>query len=117
LQTLYEKFKDQGFTELAFPSNQFKQEPLQNGEQVAEFCSRTYNVTFPIMEKVQVNGNNVHPVYAFLKSQKSGLLGLSMIKWNYEKFLVDRTGQVIERFSTLQKPEALEASIKAALEK
>lgn len=117
LQALYEKYKDQGFEIVGFPCNQFgSQEPGSDAE-IQEFCQKNYGVSFPIMKKIHVNGDEAHPVYAFLKSSKSGLLGLTRIKWNFEKFLVDSEGVVEERYSSLTKPESLESTIEKLLHK
>ncbi|RLV96471.1 Peroxiredoxin HYR1 [Spathaspora sp. JA1] len=104
LEELNQKYKDQNVQILGFPCNQFGgQEPGTN-DQIAEFCNLNYGVTFPVLDKIEVNGKNTDPVYEFLKSKKSGVLGLNRIKWNFEKFLVDQNGNVIERFSSLTKP-------------
>merc|ERR1711941_77758 len=117
LQALYEKYKDQGLEIVGFPCNQFgSQEPGSDAE-IQEFCQKNYGVSFPIMKKIHVNGDDVHPVYAFLKNSKSGLLGLTRIKWNFEKFLVDKEGVVEERYSSLTKPESLEPTIEKLLHK
>lgn len=98
LQKLYDTYRDKGFTILGFPSNQFgKQEP-GSGKEAPTNCQLNYGVTFPMHEKIEVNGDNAHPLYNYLKSQKSGIFG-DKIKWNFTKFLVDRDGQVVKRFS------------------
>ncbi|GAW09174.1 glutathione peroxidase [Lentinula edodes] len=95
LQALYDKYKDRNFTIVGFPCNQFGgQEPLDDAG-VAEFCTVNHGVTFPLMKKSEVNGDNTNEVYQFLKSQKSGILGLTRIKWNFEKFLIDKQGNVV----------------------
>lgn len=115
LEALYQKYKDQGLVIIGFPSNQFgAQEPGTNDE-IQTFCRMNYGVTFPIMSKVDVNGNDATPVYQWLKASAPGLLGTEMIKWNFTKFLVGRNGQVIERFAPTTKPEDLEPNIKKAL--
>ncbi|CAG8527743.1 2576_t:CDS:2 [Ambispora gerdemannii] len=106
LEKLYQKYKDNGLVILGFPSAQFNQE-LDNQEAITEFCQINYGVTFPIMAKVEVNGNNASPVYNYLKSQKAGLMGLRRIKWNFEKFLVDRNGKVVQRYGSISKPEEI----------
>jgi glutathione peroxidase-family protein len=116
LENLYRKFKDRGFTILGFPCNQFLNQEPGSEEEIKDFCSRTYNVTFPILQKIEVNGANTHPVYAWLKSQKKSLL-MERIKWNFEKFLVGADGRVIDRYSSLAKPEQLEDTISQALSK
>ena len=96
---------------LGFPCNQFRgQEPGTN-EEIAEFCSATYGVTFPMFDKVEVNGPNRHPLYAWLTSQKKGFLGSRDIKWNFTKFLTDREGRVVARYSPQTEPSAIKADI------
>lgn len=115
LEKLYRAHKDQGLVVLGFPCNQFgKQEP-GNAEEIATFCSTTYGVTFPVLAKIEVNGPNADPLYAYLKAQRPGLLGSKGIKWNFTKFLVDRQGRVVKRYAPTDKPEALEADVAALL--
>jgi glutathione peroxidase len=115
LETLYRTHAARGFAVLGFPCNQFgKQEPGSEGE-IAEFCSREYSVTFPMFAKIEVNGDNAHPLYQFLKRQRPGLMGLESIKWNFTKFLVDREGQVVTRYAPTTRPEALTAEIVSLL--
>jgi glutathione peroxidase len=115
LEALYRKHKDAGFTVLGFPCNQFgAQEPGEAAE-IGAFCSLTYDVSFPIMEKIEVNGANAHPLYAFLKHEKKGVLGSEGIKWNFTKFLVDRSGQVVKRYAPTVKPEDLEGDVEGLL--
>ena len=115
LEELYKKYQDKGFVILGFPCNQFgKQEPGSD-EQITEFCQLNYGVTFPIMKKIDVNGSNADSVYNYLKSQKAGLLGFKGIKWNFEKFLVDKKGKVYERYSSLTKPSSLSETIEELL--
>ncbi len=114
LQKLYEKYKDQGFVVLGFPCNQFgKQEPGDEKE-IANFCTDTFNVTFPMMSKIEVNGENAHPLYKFLKKEKGGVLG-DEIKWNFTKFLVDKEGNLVDRFAPQKTPEEIEDDIKELL--
>ncbi|KAJ1567380.1 hypothetical protein HK405_006181 [Cladochytrium tenue] len=110
LQALYDKYKDQGFVILGVPTNDFRQEPL-DGEQVVETCQRNFGVTFPILEKTHVNGAEEHELYKFLKAEKPGILGFKMIKWNFEKFLIDRNGVPVERFASTTTPEKIESKI------
>ncbi len=113
LEKLYEKMKDKGFNVLGFPCNQFgKQEPGSASE-IGQFCQANYGVSFPMFAKIEVNGPNAHPLYKYLKREKPGVLGSERIKWNFTKFLVDRTGRVVERFAPMTKPEAIEAPIAA----
>jgi glutathione peroxidase len=111
LENLYQKYKDKGLVILGFPCNQFmNQEPL-NEEEIKSFCSLTYGVTFPVFSKIDVNGENTHPLYKYLKEAKKGLLGSEAIKWNFTKFLVDKNGTVINRYAPATKPESLEVDI------
>ncbi|MDX1570162.1 MAG: glutathione peroxidase [Xanthomonadales bacterium] len=115
LEALHEKYKDQGFEVLGFPCNQFgAQEPGDNSE-ISEFCELNFGVTFPLFSKIDVNGDEAHPLYEYLKSAVPGLLGSRAIKWNFTKFLVGRDGKPVERFSPQTKPEALDRIIKAKL--
>lgn len=114
LEQLYRDYKDRGFEILAFPCNQFgKQEPGDAAE-IANFCSLTYDVTFPVMAKIDVNGGEADPIFKYLKKEKGGILG-SGIKWNFTKFLVDRDGKVVSRHAPTAKPENLRAEIEALL--
>ena len=115
LEALYRKYEARGLTILGFPCNQFgRQEPGDESE-IASFCSTTYDVTFPMMHKIEVNGERPHPLYAWLKKQKKGLLGSEAIKWNFTKFLIDRQGNVVDRFAPTTEPKALEKAIEALL--
>lgn len=115
LEKLYKKFKDKGFEILAFPCNQFgNQEPGTN-EEIKTFCSTKYNVTFRLFDKIEVNGPNTHPLYKFLKDAKPGLMGSKDIKWNFTKFLIDRNGNVIERYAPQTTPESIEKDIEKLL--
>ncbi|EDO19438.1 hypothetical protein Kpol_1002p86 [Vanderwaltozyma polyspora DSM 70294] len=115
LEELYQKHKDEGLVILGFPCNQFGHQEPGSDEEIAQFCTLNYGVTFPIMKKIEVNGNSVDPVYEFLKSQRAGILGFRGIKWNFEKFLVDRKGEVYERYSSLTKPASIEGDIEKLL--
>ncbi|KZP27321.1 glutathione peroxidase [Athelia psychrophila] len=111
LQSIHDKYKEKDVVVLGFPCNQFGgQEPGSDAE-VAEFCVRNHGVTFPLMAKSDVNGDGTNDVFKYLKAQKSGLLGLSRIKWNFEKFLVDKEGKVVNRWASTTKPEAIDAEI------
>src|SRR5579863_5560831 len=115
LEQLYRTYKDRGFVILGFPCNQFgKQEPGA-AEQIGSFCRTTYDITFPLFAKIDVNGPNTHPLYQFLKKRKRGLLGAERISWNFTKFLVDRNGRVTRRFAPSKKPETMAADIEAVL--
>jgi glutathione peroxidase len=114
LEALQQAYGPRGFSVLGFPCNQFgKQEPGDE-KQIEQFCSINYAVTFPMFAKIDVNGGNAHPLYRHLKNEKSGLLG-SSIKWNFTKFLVDRSGKVVGRYAPTAKPEALTQEIEALL--
>ena len=114
LEDLHRDLSPRGFSVLGFPCNQFgAQEPGQAAE-IQAFCSTNYDVTFPLFEKVDVNGAHAHPLYEYLKRQQSGLLGAS-IKWNFTKFLVDRAGQVIARYAPTARPEGLRNQIETLL--
>jgi glutathione peroxidase len=114
LQALYEQFGPRGFSVLAFPCDQFgHQEPGTDAE-IAGFCDTNYGITFPLFAKLAVNGDAAHPLYVWLKSQKGGLLG-GGIKWNFTKFLLDRTGAVQTRYAPTTKPESLAKDIAALL--
>jgi glutathione peroxidase len=115
LEALYRKYAARGLTILGFPCNQFGGQEPGDAAEIASFCSTTYDVTFPMMKKIEVNGERPHPLYAWLKSEKKGLLGTEAIKWNFTKFLIDREGQVVERFGPTTKPHDLEKAIEALL--
>lgn len=115
LQELKNKFEDRDFEILAFPCNQFgSQEPGSN-EEIQNFCTDRFGVSFPIMDKIEVNGDGAHPLYQFLKSQKPGLLGSEAIKWNFTKFLVNKNGEVVDRFAPQTAPEKLVDDIEGLL--
>ena len=114
LQKVYSQYKDK-LVIIGFPCNQFgSQDPGSNAD-IANFCQRNYGVTFPMMEKIEVNGSNAHPLYQWLCAEAPGLLGSKAIKWNFTKFLVGRDGRVIKRYAPMDKPENLKADIEAAL--
>ena len=115
LQTLHTQYHDQGFSVLGFPCNQFRGQEPGNAQQINQFCTERYAVTFPMFDKIKVNGPDAHPLYAWLKAQKRGIFGSSRIKWNFTKFLVSRDGQVLHRYSSATKPETLMKPIEAAL--
>ncbi len=115
LETLYREYREQGFSVLAFPCNQFGAQEPGDSAAIMEFCASRYDVTFPIFEKIDVNGPGAHPLYVWLKGQKAGILGSESIKWNFSKFLVDRQGRVIERWGPTAKPQSLRKAIERAL--
>lgn len=113
LQSIYNAYKDKGVRVLGFPCDQFmNQEPLENDE-IKEFCTMNYSVTFPLFKKIKVNGNDAHPLYKYLKEQTGG----KMIKWNYTKFLIGPQESVIERFSPVSGPEKVEEELKKQLDR
>ena len=115
LEALYRRHRDASLVVLGFPCNQFGgQEPGTEAE-IGAFCSSTYDVTFPMFAKVDVNGSDAHPLYVFLKSQKKGVLGTEAIKWNFTKFLVDRGGRVVSRHGSQTTPESMEPAVAALL--
>jgi glutathione peroxidase len=111
LETLYRQYKDQGLVVLGFPCNQFGAQEPGKAAEIASFCSMTFGVDFPMFDKVEVNGPGRHPLYAWLTSQKKGLLGTRDIKWNFTKFLTDREGRVVARYAPQVEPEAIAADI------
>ena len=113
LEKLYEQYKDQGLEILGFPCNQFlSQDPGTDG-QISEFCELNYGVTFPMFSKVEVNGDNAHPLFQLLKTEAKGLLGSEKIKWNFTKFLVNAQGEVLKRYAPKTEPKEIEDDIKA----
>ncbi|AKG33666.1 glutathione peroxidase [Paenibacillus durus] len=116
LQEVYEKFKDRGFEVLGFPSNQFAAQEPGSSEEIQEFCQLNYGVSFPMYAKIEVNGDNAHPLYKYLTKEAPGALGSKSIKWNFTKFLVDREGRVLKRFAPTTTPESIEDEIKTLLD-
>ena len=115
LESLYETYKDRGLMVLGFPCNQFAgQDPASNDE-ISEFCQLNYGVSFPMFAKIDVNGDSAHPLFKHLKSAAPGLLGSEAIKWNFTKFLVDRNGQVVERYAPTTEPEKIAKDIERLL--
>ena len=115
LEDLYEQYGDEGLVVLGFPCNQFGQQEPGGAKEISDFCARNYRITFPMFEKIEVNGPDAHPLFAWLKSEKSGILGTESIKWNFTKFLVDRDGTVVARFAPNAKPEDLAEPIRKLL--
>jgi len=115
LEELYRKYRDRGLVVLGFPCNQFGAQEPGDEDEIKSFCSLTYDVDFPMMRKIDVNGPKAHPLYAYLKKSKKGLLGSEGIKWNFTKFLVDRAGHVAGRFAPTTEPKALEGAIERLL--
>ena len=115
LEALYRKFQDQGFEVVAFPCNQFGAQEPGNAEEIASFCKLTYDVTFPMMAKIDVNGDDATPLYQWMKGEAPGLMGSKSIKWNFTKFLIDRQGKVVRRYAPTDKPEGIEKDIEKLL--
>jgi glutathione peroxidase len=115
LEEIYRKYEPQGFSILGFPCNQFLNQEAGSDEEIQGFCQSRYDVTFPMFSKVDVNGSETHPLYRFLKNSKGGWFRVRHIGWNFTKFLVDRSGQVDRRFSTMTTPHAIEPHIKRLL--
>ncbi|KAG9320000.1 hypothetical protein KVV02_001539 [Mortierella alpina] len=115
LEQLYKDYKDQGLVVIGFPCNQFGGQEPGSEQEIESFCQVNFGVTFPLMAKIDVNGAHEDSVYRFLKSQKAGFLGLTRIKWNFEKFLIDRKGMVVERYPSTTTPKAIAEDIKKLL--
>jgi glutathione peroxidase len=111
LEKLWRDHKDQGLVILGFPCNQFGSQEPGTEKDIQQFCSLTYDVTFPLFSKIEVNGPQTHPLYQYLKKEAPGILGTESIKWNFTKFLVDKTGKVVKRFANNEKPESFEGEI------
>jgi glutathione peroxidase len=111
LEELYRRHKDQGLAVLGFPCDQFGHQEPGNEEEIKNFCSLTYEVTFPLFAKISVNGAETHPLYQYLKAAQTGLFGSESIKWNFTKFLVNREGQVVKRYATTDTPADIEKDI------
>ena len=115
LEALYEKFKDQGLVVLGFPCDQFGHQEPGDATQIKDFCTLTYDVKFPLFAKIEVNGANAHPLYQYLKQAAKGVLGSESIKWNFTKFLIDKTGRVRTRYAPTDTPEKIEKDVVALL--
>jgi glutathione peroxidase len=115
LEELYRKYHDRGLAILGFPCNQFGSQEPGSASEIKTFCETNYNITFPLFSKIDVNGQNAHPLYEFLKGVKRGIFGTRNIKWNFTKFLVDRKGNPIKRYSPRVKPETLTGDIQRLL--
>ncbi len=116
LEKLYRTYRDRGFTVLGCPCNQFGAQEPGTEQEIVEFCNLVYDVTFPLTSKLQVNGDDAHPLWRWLKQEQTGVLGTTSVKWNFTKFLVGRDGAVIERFSPKDEPEVMVPAIEKALE-
>lgn len=115
LEALHEKYAGRGLVVLGFPCNQFGAQEPGAEKEIASFCSATYGVSFPMFAKIEVNGENAHPLYKWLKHEAPGLLGTEAIKWNFTKFLVDKTGKVVKRYAPTDTPQSIEKDIEALL--
>lgn len=115
LQQVYSDLQTQGLEILGFPCNQFGKQERGNEAQISEFCSLNFGVSFPMFAKIEVNGDNAHPLYQFLKSEAPGSLGIKAIKWNFTKFLINRDGEVVKRYAPTTKPEDIAKDIQALL--
>ena len=115
LEALQETYAGRGFSVLGFPCNQFGSQEPGNADQIGQFCSTNYGVTFPMFAKIDVNGSNAHPLYQYLKKAQPGIMGLQGIKWNFTKFLVDRSGAAISRYSPGIAPDSIAADIEKQL--
>ncbi|MFZ5561109.1 MAG: glutathione peroxidase [Pseudomonadota bacterium] len=115
LEALYGKYREQGFSVLGFPCNQFLGQEPGDEAQISEFCELNYGVTFPLFAKIDVNGDNAHPLFRHLTNAAPGLLGSKAVKWNFTKFLVDRKGNVVHRYAPATKPEDIESDLRMLL--
>ena len=115
LEALYQEFKDDGLTIIGFPCNQFANQDPGTNEEIAEFCQLNYGVSFPMMAKIDVNGDEADPVFKWLTSEAPGFLGMKAIKWNFTKFLIGPDGEVVERFSPKDEPEKMRGAIEKVL--
>ncbi len=115
LEELYETYKDKDFMVLGFPSNEFSKQEPGNEEEIKSFCSLSYNVKFDMFSKIEVNGENEAPLFKYLKEQQAGVLGSKKIKWNFTKFLINKRGEVINRYASITKPLSLKKDIEEIL--
>ena len=115
LEKLYKKYSEKGFVVLAFPCNQFGQQEPGDSEEIKNFCKLNYDTSFPLFEKVDVNGPDAHPLFKYLKSKAKGIFGTQNIKWNFTKFLVGKEGEVLKRYASTDTPESLEKDIEKNL--
>ena len=115
LEKLWRENRDRGLVVLGFPCDQFGHQEPGDADEIRNFCSLTYDVSFPMFAKIEVNGERAHPMYRWLKSEKAGLLGLEAIKWNFTKFLVDRDGRVVKRYAPTDTPEKIARDLDAVL--
>ncbi|MEG7342686.1 glutathione peroxidase, partial [Bacillus cereus] len=114
-QSIYEKYKEQGFEIIGFPCNQFGGQEPGTEEDITSFCELNYGVSFPLFAKIDLKGDGAHPLYKYMTDQSPGILGMKAVKWNFTKFLIGRDGKVIDRFAPQTKPEELEKEIERVL--
>ena len=114
LEEIYKEYKDKGFEILGFPCNQFAKQELGSNKEISEFCLINYGVTFTMFEKIDVNGENAHPLYKYLKNESKGII-TNEIKWNFAKFLIDSEGNVVKRYAPTTKPSKLKTDIERLL--
>lgn len=112
LEALYRRYREHGFVILGFPCNQFSHQEPGDEAEIKSFCTLTYDITFPLFAKIEVNGSNTHPLYVYLKKARPGLLGSEAIKWNFTKFLVGRDGEVLKRFAPTDTPAKIEEDLR-----
>lgn len=115
LEELFQQYREQGFEVLAFPCNQFGGQEPGNASEIAEFCNVNFGLTFPLMEKVDVNGDDASPLFDWMKAEKPGLMGSKAIKWNFTKFLIDREGNVVKRYAPTDAPKSIAKDIEKLL--
>ncbi|HAU22514.1 MAG TPA: glutathione peroxidase [Erythrobacter sp.] len=115
LEAVYQKYKDRGFEVLGFPCNQFGNQEPGNADEIEQFCKLNYGVTFPLMEKIDVNGDSASPLFDWMKDEAKGLFGSTSIKWNFTKFLIDRDGNVVRRYAPNDRPERIARDIEKLL--
>ncbi len=115
LEELFQQYREQGFEVLAFPCNQFGGQEPGNASEIAEFCKVNFGLTFPLMEKVDVNGDEASPLFDWMKAEKPGLMGSKAIKWNFTKFLIDREGNVVKRYAPTDAPKSISKDIEKLL--
>jgi len=115
LEEMYKELHEQGLEILGFPCNQFGQQEKGSEEEIAGFCMKNYGVSFPMFSKIDVNGDDAHPLYSYLKKEASGILGSKGVKWNFTKFLVDQDGNVIKRYAPTTKPEEIAEKVRQLL--
>ncbi|MFT5593249.1 MAG: glutathione peroxidase [Oceanicoccus sp.] len=115
LESMYKELHEKGLEVLGFPCNQFAEQDKGSDSEIAGFCMKNYGVSFPMFSKVEVNGDNAHPLYQYLKKEARGVLGTQKIKWNFTKFLINQDGKVIKRFAPMAKPENIAKQVRSLL--